>query len=463
MRPAITWRAPIATLFVACGLALPASAPGSATFVNGSRGLGDDFFPRSGNGGYDVAHYDLRLRYGPGSGRLVARAHIRATATQNLKRFDLDYRGPRITGLRVDGASASFSRAGQELVVRPRSHIADGDVFRVRVDYRGRPHSITDPDGSVEGWVRTDDGAFVVGEPRGSPTWFPCNDFPTDKARFDFRVSVPRGTTAVANGELVKRIRRAHRAIFMWSERRPMATYLATVTTGIFDVTRSHHAGIPIYVAVDPREGPAPALGRLGDVLDLFASKFSAYPFEAGGAIVDSAPGVGYSLETQTRPLFDQAPDEILLAHEVSHQWFGDSVSLKRWRHMWLNEGFATFSEWYWDESDGGQTVAQRFDDLYATPGSNSAFWDPPPARPGSPAHLFDNTIYVRGGMALQALREKVGDPTFFEVLHDWATTHRYGNATIRDFIDLAESKSGLDLGPFFNAWLYEPGKPTTW
>src|SRR5581483_5388067 len=155
-----------ARLGAAAALALALLAPAQAAATAGSSGLGDPFFPQAGNGGYDVLHYGLRLDYQPATNRLDAVARIEADPTVNLTRFDLDFRGPPITD------------------ASPR--------FTVRVAYSGTPHRITDPDGSIEGWVRTGDGAFVAGEPQGSPTWFPCNDYPTDKATYRFRVTVPR-------------------------------------------------------------------------------------------------------------------------------------------------------------------------------------------------------------------------------------------------------------------------------
>jgi aminopeptidase N len=451
-------------MLVGAVLAVAAPAGAADRFTPGSPGLGDPFFPLAGNGGYDVAHYSLRLGYDPATRQLDGRATIRAVATQDLSRFDLDLRGFRISRLSVDGRPASFTRQGQELVITPARGLRAGRRFTVVVGYAGVPAVVTDPDESIEGWVPTDDGAFVVNEPQGSPGWYPVNDNPQDKATYTFRVTVPKGLTVMANGVLVSRTTARGRTTFVWRERLPMAPYLATSTLGRFDLTRYRLAnGLPVYIAVDSKLPAVPVLGKLPAIVRFYSSIYGPYPFDAVGAVVDDAENVGYSLETQTKPMFDQPPDEATLAHELSHMWYGDSVTLRRWPDIWLHEGFATWSEWIWSEHQGRRSAHQIFRDLYNTPATDTDFWTPPPARPGSPANLFDGTVYERGAMTLQALREKVGDRPFFRILRDWAGQHRYGNVRTAQFIALAERDSGRDLDHFFDVWLYRPAKPTSW
>jgi aminopeptidase N len=449
----------------AAALAMAAPA-GAATF--GSPGLGDPFFPLAGNGGYDVDHYSLALDYARAGNRLEGRATISATATQALDRFDLDLRGFAVAGVDVNGAPAAFARDAQELQITPRGRLAAGKAFTVRVDYAGVPDVITDPDGSIEGWVPTNDGAFVVGEPQGSPGWYPANDNPRDKATYDFAITVPAGITALANGVLAgPAVPAGGKTTWRWREDDPMAPYLATATNGRFDLdvqTGPDH--LPIYNAVDSglnpkRKATAKSLLSMApEIVAFFSELYGPYPFNAAGGIVDPAPDVGYSLETQTKPNYAYVPDELTVVHELSHMWYGDAVTLTEWPDIWLHEGFATFSEWIWRERHGGESAQATFDRLYA---DRQFPWSPAPAALQRPSQLFSTPVYDRGGMTLQALRAKVGDDTFFRILRDWFVQNRNGNVTTPEFIVLAEAESGLDLDAFFDAWIYTPAKPASW
>src|SRR5215211_7770383 len=201
---AVPRRVVLAGLVLAAISAWPSFAV-AGTASPGSAGLGDPYFPKAGNGGYAVDHYDLRIRYRPGSGHLAGRTTIKATATQDLSRFDLDLRGLGPHRGKVNGAEADFAHQGQELMITPTEPLPDGESFKVSVRYGGEPNPVIDPDGAKEGWLHTHDGAVALGEPVGSPAWYPCNDYPTDKASYRFRFVVPRGLVGVGNGSLMSR------------------------------------------------------------------------------------------------------------------------------------------------------------------------------------------------------------------------------------------------------------------
>ncbi|MGW1286571.1 M1 family metallopeptidase [Streptomyces sp. NPDC001118] len=453
----------LATVPVAVAALIGAAGP-TAADTTGAPGAGDPYFPLSGNGGYHVRHYDLTLRYDTSSRHLDGKAVLTARAGQDLSRFDLDLTGLQVTGVAVDGAPAAFRRVGQELVVTSRHTLRTGRDFRVAVAYNGIPKPVTDPDGSADGWIPTDDGAFVAGEPQGAMTWFPANNHPKDKASYDFTITVPQGSTAVANGVLLGQ-RTAHgRTTFRWRESQPMASYLATATIGNFKVERySTDDGIQVYNAVDPREASAaaPVLKQLPSVLEWESKLFGPYPYRSAGSIVDHAPDVGYALETQTRPLYDAAPDLNTLVHENAHQWFGDSVSLTTWKDIWLNEGFAVYTEWLYDEQHDGDSAQETFDALYARPASDP-LWAYPPGDPGSGKNIFGAPVYQRGAMALHELRKAVGDGDFFRIVRAWPTVHRNGHGTTAQFVRLAEQISGKRLDGLFHTWLFANGKPNS-
>ncbi|MFF3936849.1 M1 family metallopeptidase [Streptomyces phaeofaciens] len=464
-RPVLLDRRAVAvTVPVAVAALLTMAGPATAAGSVGAPGVGDPYFPLAGNGGYHVSHYGLTLRYDPGTGHLDGKAVITARATQGLSRFDLDLTGLKVTGLTVDHLKAAHRRDGQELVVTPARPLRKGQHFRVTVTYRGKPGPVTDPDGSLDGWIPTDDGAFVAGEPQGAMTWFPANNHPLDKSAYDFTITVPKDRTAVANGVLLGQSTKDGRTTFRWRQTEPMAAYLATATVGKFQVEQyTTRDGTKVYDAVDPREATAaaPVLKKLPSVLEWGSKLFGPYPYRAAGSIVDHAPNVGYALETQTRPVYDSAPDVSTLVHESAHQWFGDSVSLTSWKDIWLNEGFATYAEWLYAEQHGGESAQQNFDALYATP-ADDPLWEFPPGDPGSGANIFATPVYARGAMTLQVLRNAVGDRAFSRVLRAWADEHRHGHGTTAQFERLAERESGKDLTALFRTWLYTPGKPAT-
>jgi aminopeptidase N len=445
--------------------ALLVATPGAASAaVAGAPGVGDAYFPLAGNGGYEVKHYSLDIRYDPATKAFAGVAEIDARALASLSSFNLDLRGFTVRAVTVDGKSARYTRADQELTVSPRSRLDRGERFTVTVKYDGTTGQPVDNTGALYGWVSYDDGSFVANEPEGASTWYPVNDHPTDKASYEFRITVPDGKTAVANGELVSKRSKKGWTTFVWKATDPMASYLSTASIGDYDLRFSKGPnGLPLIDAVD-RDLPPEAddgLARTSEMIAYFNSVFGRYPFTSYGAIIDDDEDAGYALETQTRPIYSGAPDESTVAHELAHQWFGNSVSPELWRDIWLNEGFATYAEWLWEEHTGGQTAAAQFDAQYARP-ATSSFWTFKVADPGA-TNLFVSAVYNRGAMTLQALREKIGDRAFFGTLKAWYLLHRNGTAGTADLIRLAEFASHQELSPFFETWLYTTTKPTTW
>jgi aminopeptidase N len=429
----------------------------------GAPGLGDAYFAGAGNGGYNVGNYFVDLRYSANK-HVDAEVTITATATQDLSAFNLDFRGPRVTSVTVNGATAAYRRAGQELKVTPATGLSSGTRFTTVVRYSGRPRPVHNSMLGTYGWVPTKDGALVVAEPDGAPTWLPCNDHPSDKATYTFRVNVPTGLQVLANGEPGPAPTDfGGRTTYVWNERMPMASYLAMIAIGRFAVRRGTVGGTPVITAVDPTLRKA--AGRLHRTTVAAVAwenrMFGPYPFPTAGGIVDD-PNLNYALENQERPVYAGfAPDDDFIVHELAHQWFGDSVSLSSWRDIWLNEGFATYTEWMWHEHTKKDTTKKIFRRYFAQPASSPIF-QPPPGRPGR-QNMFSFSVYTRGAMALQALRERVGDRAFFRIIRTWAAQHQNGNVSTPQFVALAERVSHKPLRRLFQVWLYQKGKPRRW
>ena len=423
---------------------------------------GEPFFPHAGNRGYDALEYGVKLTFEPKAGRIVASTTVDAVATENLGRLSLDFFGPRVTEVRVDQMPVDFRRRPGKLIVYPREELAAGSEFAVSVRYSGRPPKVVGADGVEEGWIPTDDGVLAVGEPQGTAAWIPCNNVPADKARFEFAITVGDGLKAIANGRRVRSENSGAGVTFHWIERNPMSSYLAVLDIGRGRIVESRIGRVPTWSLFDPRMagGGREVQRDLPEVLRFESRLFGGYPFRAAGAILDYAPRLGYALEAQSRPIYTFSPGRSILVHEMAHEWFGDSVGLERWPDIWLNEGFATWVQWYFSERHGGPSAQQIFDFWRPVSEEEKFLWAPPPGRPGSPKYLFASSVYLRGAMALQALREKIGTETMLRVLRTWATEHRHGSASTPEFIELSERLSGRDLDGLFRRWLYQRGKP---
>lgn len=390
MRPRNVLRATVSMLAALSVVQLPllASPPGtpSAEAASGTPGAataGDSLFPSMGNGGYDVTHYGISLTWYPRGQSIGAVDRVQATATQALSSFDLDLLGLTVRSVTVNGTAASFSQSGHKLVIRPASAIADGAGFTAVITYGGVPHYYVDPDGSHDGWIPTTDGATVLAEPVGAMTWFPVNNTPRDKATYNVSVSVPNGTTAVSNGVLTSTQVGASRTVWNWAESRPMANYLATVSIGRFTrYTGTTSTGVPLDSYIDPTLGSlSTARQQIPLMLNQMQSWFGPYPFEVAGIIADSVPN-GYDLETQTRPVMMGDPPQSHLLHELSHSWYGDSVTIRDWGDIWLNEGFARYANWLWTQHVWGTTPSQQFTRTYNAHPASDPYWQLPPGAP---------------------------------------------------------------------------------
>ncbi len=437
----------------------------------GSPGIGDDFYPTLGNGGYDVQHYALDITVSDDLTTLSGVTVIEAVATQDLSAFNLDFVGMTVRSVTVDGEAALFVRLDGELVVAPAQPLRAQADFVVEVVYDGVPGDNVVGDDFGGGWFAYPNGVYVASEPAGARRWFPCNDHPLDKATFSFRVTVPQGYTVAANGSLIGVTLGERTATFDWEMTHPMTTYLASVNIHDFtEQTDVSGSGVPIrnYFPSGLAARASEVFAPQAAMLDYFETLFGPYPFDQYGAVVANA-SLGFALENQTLSLFGRdvlfsgGYAELVIAHELAHQWFGNSVSPATWRDIWLNEGFATYAQLLWvGHTQGQDEMDRQLRSYYAqlrgaalTAGGLTAPANPPPDR------LFNGSVYIRGGWALHALRLHIGDTAFFKLMAEWPRRYAYGSARTADLIELAIMISGDDtVRPLMDSWLYQTALP---
>jgi aminopeptidase N len=418
-----------------------------------------------------VQHYTVELTVDPVQNQITEGVvTIEATATQNLSAFNLDLISFDDVFASVDGSYAEIVRDGQELTITPAESIDEGESFLVIVRYSGQPEATTSVALPVlTGWVFYGDGIFVLSEPDGTANFMPVNDHPLDKATYTLRVTVPKPYQVAMNGVVTGIIDNGDSTTTVTEVNQPMASYLLTINIGDFEVqdAGTGESGVPIrdYLAVGLPDTVSAALVDQESMMQYFQSLFGDYPFDVYGSVVVNTE-TGSALEGQTLSIYgvdmfydeDEFNNEGIVAHELAHQWFGNSVSVADWSDIWLNEGWGTYAEELWIAyANGGDVLLDtRMRDYY------QFAVDIRMSPPGAPAadDLFNVSVYVRGALTLHALRVRVGDDAFFEIARAWVEEYAYSNATTADFIALANEISGDDLGAFFDAWLYQDDVP---
>ncbi|MFD3997586.1 M1 family metallopeptidase [Streptomyces sp. NPDC058548] len=427
----------------------------------------DPYFPDHGDSRYRVHRYELALEYRPGPNRLAGTARLSAIAGRApLTEFHLNLSEFKVGRILVNGRAPHYAHRGGKLRVRPAKPLSAGAAFTVEVHYAGNPKPVRSPWGGL-GWEELTDGALVASQPVGAPSWYPCNDRPADKASYQISVNTPSAYTVVAGGRLLTRTTKASTTTWVYEQSAPTSSYLVGLSIGMHQTVLLGDPGLGGV----PQSAHVPAhllsrfsrdFARQPAMMQLFEELFGPYPF-GEYAVVVADEELDVPVEAQGLSLFganhvDGARgSERLVAHELAHQWFGNSVTIADWRHIWLNEGLAKYAEWLWSERSGGRTAQELAAAAYRLLATQPQ--DLKLADPGRKL-MFDDRLYERGGLTVHAIRCALGDGAFFRMLRDWATVHRHGVVTTATFTAHVSRYATEPVDGLLRAWLQQPSLP---
>ncbi|MFC7430899.1 MULTISPECIES: M1 family metallopeptidase [unclassified Agrococcus] len=424
----------------------------------------DPYMPSHGDLSYDVEHAVVDLDYRPSSNLLEGIATLTIVAAEPVRRIRLDLAHLRVSRVLVDGARARHAHSGTRLAVTLPAEAAAGTRMLVQVDYRGTPRPLRMRAFGEAGWEELADGVIVAAQPHGAPTWMPCNDRASSKATYDLSVRVPSAYVVACSGEQTGVERRGAARTWRFSQRAPMAPYLATVQIGRYQEVRQR-AAVPMRVLRPAGLTGAAfeaSFGLQPQMLACFEAEFGPYPFDDYTTVVTDdeleIPLESQSLSTFGRNHCRAEWDAVrLIAHELSHQWFGNAVTARTWRDIWLHEGFACYAEWVWSQASGGPSIDEQARAHHARLAALPQ--DLVLSDPGA-ADMFDDRVYKRGALALVALRRTIGPEAMRTLLHAWVDEHAGGTVETSDLVALATRVSGLDVAPLLAAWLDAPALP---
>lgn len=424
----------------------------------------DLYTPDSGTFVVTVTHYDLELDYRMSSNRLQAVATLTILANESLTTFSLDLVGLVASKVTINGVRASrFVQTKHKIRIDAPVLIAQGETFTVSIKYGGNPSSMPSLWGEV-GWEELSEGVLVAGQPCGAATWFPCSDHPRNKASYRFGVTTESPYYVITNGRLVSCTAKASRTRWVYDVLEPMPAYLATLHIGRYRPQTLPPARVPLlsFIPDDLQEQFVADFSCQSDMMALFERLFGEYPFEAYTVVVTDddleIPLESLGISVFGRNHVDGSKgSNRLVAHELAHSWFGNSVTVSTWKDIWLQEGFACYAEWLWSENSGGKSA-----DEWA-----KVFWQglqalPQDIRVGDPgpALMFDDRVYKRGAITVHALRLHLGDDLFFDMLRSWTSHNRHGSVTTADFTTHALSFGSPEVETLLHRWLFEKPLP---
>lgn len=416
----------------------------------------------------DILHYDLSFDLNTDEKILNGIARLTATKIPEFRpehqfenELDLElniYDNLEISSIKINDETIDYKLKKNRLFIKTKKVISD--TFVVEIKYSGTPQR-GGFDGFVFGSVNGNDLVYNISEPNYASTWFPCDDDPSDKAMLDIRITNDSQFVSVSNGKLIEEKLNGSKKTYHYKTVYPISPYLIAVysapykTFNDFYVSLDGKDTMQVNYYAMPEHFPDAKVdfGEHVDYLQTLSKLFGEYPFikekygvaeflwNYGAMENQTITGVGYNFIGGNNFFRDT------YVHELAHHWWGNSVGPKNWNDIWLNEGFATYTEALYNEAKGGKdalksTMQSKFSDYFR--GTLYA-----------PKDLFGETIYDKGAWVLHMLRFEIGDTNFFSVLHTYYDTYKFSNASVEDFKSVCEKISGQNLDKFFDQWIY--------
>ena len=419
----------------------------------------DSVYPRVGDPGVDALHYDLPLDWDPDSDTLTGDEVRTFRSTTTAPRFQLDLGRPlAVESLTLDGEEATFAKQGKDLVVE--APVTEDQRYELALSYSGTPAAVPAPtqrgDFSSTGFTITDTHeTWTMQEPFGAFTWYAVNDQPSDKAFYDFTLTVPSPWVGIANGTLESRSEADGFTTTEFHLGDPAASYLTTLAFGDFEATEDvSESGVPLTYWVNRKADPQVLrdLQTAPAAMAWLEDKLGPYPFDTFGmVVVDSDSG----METQTMVTLgdtDYTTSAAVVLHEMAHQWYGDSVTPDDWRDVWMNEGMTMYLQGMWQADQDRRPVGDLMDEWATFEDEERASAGPPADY--DPTAFGSGNIYYSPALMWHELRERIGDEKFFELLRAWPAANANSNAGRDDYLAWVEQQTGLELSAFFDAWL---------
>jgi aminopeptidase N len=430
-----------------------------------SRPREDTVYPDVGEPGVDALAYDLGLSWDAKHVTLTGNETLtfRASATASSFQLDLAHQ-LEVSQVWLDGHTVPFSHPAKDLVVH--APVTSGSRHVLQLTYSGVPEPVVAPtdraDFDTTGWTTTDDGSiWTMQEPYGAYSWYAVDDQPSDKALYDFTIDAPSPMIGIANGELVARKTAGGHTVTQWRLPEPAASYLVTIAIGQYTETQDTGPhGLPItYWTPTGLDNLIHGLRYTPRALAYLERKVGRYPFPTLGVLLVPSQSAMETQSTLTLGIGDYTLSRDVLVHELAHQWYGDEVTPDDWSDLWMSEGMATYlAEVNWTADHGTQSQRGILTRFKFFVGSMRARYGPPAHyRPGT---FGEGNVYYIPALMWDALRQRLGDATFWKLVAAWPRNHRFTSQS-RDTLAAWWSKeSGQDLQPFFSRWLLAPGEP---